>query len=453
MAAATYEIDLADTSGPPALLSRQPTRFTVRLRPDRVPLVQAKLFGISSMVVSKAVIPIEMTLQDDFAVTQVRLASDWRIPEEAQSRTGQASTKLDAVKLGGGREKVQHTHRFELEPLQLPVGADLTFHIQADDNDTISGPKTGKSQVFYVKVVQEQDLRAELLDVVDEVEPRVLGVQRQRRRAGRSGFAQAPGVRQRGEVVCGVNTSAPGFSAADSQGRWQGLDVDLCRAVAAAALVVVLAVLALLGIVFSPTLARTSPNTKSVQCLNNHRQLCNAWRMYAADSGDAIVYASNDGTGTSNPLNQYAWVQDHQDFNPSNPGNWDPSYLKRSPLWPYLQVSQILKCPDFKPSTLKYAGSGYISGYGINTQYVAGSPIAGVLGWVPGSGRQTVGVCIFSYNGTVRVGGRCSRNVASSSSCLRSAYRTTPSFPAPKSEAMKVIGRRYLSMAPRNCRR
>ncbi len=37
-------------------------------------------------------------------------------------------------------------------------------------------------------------------------------------------------------------------------------------------------------------------------------------------------------------------------------------------------------------------------------RFVAGSPIAGVLGWVPGSGRQTVGVCIFSYNGMVRVG-------------------------------------------------
>jgi general L-amino acid transport system substrate-binding protein len=43
-------------------------------------------------------------------------------------------------------------------------------------------------------------------------------------------------VKQRGQVACGVNTSAPGFSAADSQGRWQGIDVDLCRAVAAAVL-------------------------------------------------------------------------------------------------------------------------------------------------------------------------------------------------------------------------
>lgn len=44
------------------------------------------------------------------------------------------------------------------------------------------------------------------------------------------------GVRQRGQVVCGVNTSAPGFSAADSQGNWTGLDVDYCRAVAAVVL-------------------------------------------------------------------------------------------------------------------------------------------------------------------------------------------------------------------------
>jgi general L-amino acid transport system substrate-binding protein len=43
-------------------------------------------------------------------------------------------------------------------------------------------------------------------------------------------------VRQRGELICGVNTSAPGFSAADSQGRWVGLDVEMCRAVAAAVL-------------------------------------------------------------------------------------------------------------------------------------------------------------------------------------------------------------------------
>ena len=41
-------------------------------------------------------------------------------------------------------------------------------------------------------------------------------------------------VEERGAVVCGVAPSLPGFSMPDSQGRWAGLDVDLCRGLAAA---------------------------------------------------------------------------------------------------------------------------------------------------------------------------------------------------------------------------
>lgn len=43
-------------------------------------------------------------------------------------------------------------------------------------------------------------------------------------------------VRARGQMVCGVNTMLLGFAAPDAQGRWQGFDVDICRAVAAAVL-------------------------------------------------------------------------------------------------------------------------------------------------------------------------------------------------------------------------
>jgi general L-amino acid transport system substrate-binding protein len=43
-------------------------------------------------------------------------------------------------------------------------------------------------------------------------------------------------IKQRGQVVCGVNTGLAGFSAADSSGNWSGLDVDMCKAVAAATL-------------------------------------------------------------------------------------------------------------------------------------------------------------------------------------------------------------------------
>ncbi|HXP30780.1 MAG TPA: amino acid ABC transporter substrate-binding protein [Stellaceae bacterium] len=43
-------------------------------------------------------------------------------------------------------------------------------------------------------------------------------------------------VKGRGYLICGVSTGLAGFSIADQQGRYTGLDVDTCRAVAAAVL-------------------------------------------------------------------------------------------------------------------------------------------------------------------------------------------------------------------------
>ena len=43
-------------------------------------------------------------------------------------------------------------------------------------------------------------------------------------------------IKSRGMLNCGVNPSLPGFAAADSQGNWTGLDVDVCKAVAATVL-------------------------------------------------------------------------------------------------------------------------------------------------------------------------------------------------------------------------
>ncbi len=58
--------------------------------------------------------------------------------------------------------------------------------------------------------------------------------------AGSSAGAKTPrsatldAVKGRGVLTCGVNTALPGFSAPNAQGVWQGLDVDMCKAIAAA---------------------------------------------------------------------------------------------------------------------------------------------------------------------------------------------------------------------------
>ena len=43
-------------------------------------------------------------------------------------------------------------------------------------------------------------------------------------------------VQSRGEINCIVNTGNAGFAAPDENGRWEGFEIDLCRAVSAAVL-------------------------------------------------------------------------------------------------------------------------------------------------------------------------------------------------------------------------
>ncbi len=139
-------------------------------------------------------------------------------------------------------------------------------------------------------------------------------------------------------------------------------------------LVAIVAVLALLASVLATGVARTRPNSRAYQCLNNNRQLCAAWRMYAEDSRDLIPYSSDDGTGTSNPLNQYAWTQTHLDLDPGNRQNWDPWFVKQSPLWPYCGSNlSIWRCPSDvsgvvvngvrRPRIRTMAMNGYLGGF------------------------------------------------------------------------------------------
>ena len=52
--------------------------------------------------------------------------------------------------------------------------------------------------------------------------------------AGAASAATLDDVKARGTLKCGVNTGFAGFAFPDAAGKWQGFDVALCRAVAAA---------------------------------------------------------------------------------------------------------------------------------------------------------------------------------------------------------------------------
>src|SRR5262245_51924284 len=79
-------------------------------------------------------------------------------------------------------------------------------------------------------------------------------------------------------------------------------------------LVIVLAVLSILAATAISIWTHGSSQMLAVECLNHHRQLCNAWRMYAEDHSEKLVRnvqgsdAIGDGVGGSAPAWAKGWL-------------------------------------------------------------------------------------------------------------------------------------------------
>ena len=126
-------------------------------------------------------------------------------------------------------------------------------------------------------------------------------------------------------------------------------------------LLVVIAIIAILAALLLPVLSKAKAKAQGIQCMNNHRQLALAWRMYNDDHNDRLLFASNYTGGDTN-LDPYVWVTGELDFATTNSSNWDVERdIKKSPLWPYCgRSTAIWKCPadssKINPSTGPLSG-------------------------------------------------------------------------------------------------
>jgi len=171
----TYQIRLIGTETlqfpkeprPRQLESSPHPRFRLRIRHDRVPELTVKLRGIGGMVVPDATIPCEVKATDDFALTAARLKYDWRHRDDTEARPGSDPLLLvnDALKDKSKQpwKSLPFRHTLQLKPLNILPGSVLNFQFEADDNDDVSGPKTGKTQLLTIRVVSEAELRDDLL--------------------------------------------------------------------------------------------------------------------------------------------------------------------------------------------------------------------------------------------------------------------------------------------------
>jgi prepilin-type N-terminal cleavage/methylation domain-containing protein/prepilin-type processing-associated H-X9-DG protein len=102
-------------------------------------------------------------------------------------------------------------------------------------------------------------------------------------------------------------------------------------------LLVVIAIIAILAAMLLPALSKAKAKAQGIMCMNNHRQLMLAWRMYVEDNRDVVPHVKHG---------PYAWIENWLDFSATR-DNWDVDYaLKTGILWQYCGNNvAIFKCP------------------------------------------------------------------------------------------------------------
>jgi prepilin-type N-terminal cleavage/methylation domain-containing protein len=81
-------------------------------------------------------------------------------------------------------------------------------------------------------------------------------------------------------------------------------------------LLVVIAIVAILAALLLPVLGKAKLKAYGIQCMNNHRQLDLAWKMYVDDNNDFLPYASHwpYGPAALDEESKHAWVGGQMDF-------------------------------------------------------------------------------------------------------------------------------------------
>ena len=122
-------------------------------------------------------------------------------------------------------------------------------------------------------------------------------------------------------------------------------------------LLVVIAILAILASMLLPALNKAKLKAHGIYCMNNHRSLALAWRMYADDNQDRFPLAGL--INQNHPEKTSLWMNGHLDFDPNNRSNWDVEQdIKKSPLFPYCgNALGIFKCPADR-SVINVPGRG-----------------------------------------------------------------------------------------------
>ena len=160
LAGGEYEFELVDMAG---LKGSRRSKFNITIKDDQPPKVRASLLGISGLVSTRAMLPTSYQAADDYGLVSLMFDSNWKNGLDGE-QPGQREFMFAELGVKDGRPVSQAKDYavLDLLPLNLVPGTSFRFAVAAKDNFP-GDPNVGRSQEFLLRVVSDEQLRADLL--------------------------------------------------------------------------------------------------------------------------------------------------------------------------------------------------------------------------------------------------------------------------------------------------
>jgi len=156
-----YQFELTRADGTTFL---DPAKREIAVQPDEAPEVDLVWPAENITATEQDTISVDYTAADDFGLTEVDLVV----------RFGAAEKRIRLASLSSRPRSHKDTYPWPLAALDLEEVQELTFFVEAKDNDAVSGPNVGRSEERHITIQNARRRHEELIEKQEKLLKRML---------------------------------------------------------------------------------------------------------------------------------------------------------------------------------------------------------------------------------------------------------------------------------------
>jgi hypothetical protein len=160
---ASYHILLRDRD---SLSNIDPVEYSIRIITDEYPSVEILSPGKNLDLTEEKKLDLYLRLKDDFGFSELRLAH--RLAHSKYEKPSDEFTFTTIPLANKNQNQIETWFHWDLSPFHLVPEDAVAYYVEVFDNDNISGPKSSRSGIFFLRLPSLEEVFADVSDIHDQ---------------------------------------------------------------------------------------------------------------------------------------------------------------------------------------------------------------------------------------------------------------------------------------------